>query len=709
MDIKANKADAVRETAGMRTDLPDETAVAVDYETYYSTADGYSLSAAGMTPQKYCDDDRFDPYLVSIYGPGISPDLPADEDGNQLYVGRPEDFRSWDRLADRILLAHNAGFDSVVTDRCIRLGLIPRLPGIQWQDTIDLARFLLTPGSLRDSMKYLFGREISKAVRAGMDGRRPGDLTAEEYGDLLRYGGDDAKECRLIWSTYAGRWPAIEREISCQNREAVRRGFRIDLPYAEESLRVLRRIQEEALADLPWVTKIDPRTRTYYKPSSTKALSEEIRLLGVEPPSTFKKDAPEFLAWLEDHRDVPFIKARLAYASTIQHVKRLENLIASADRDSLVHPGLIYFGAHTGRFSAGFSDASSKGENRNINMLNMPRSAVFKGRGDVFGGKGIDLRGMYIPRPGYRFVIFDYSQIEARFALWLAGDDGMLDALRTEGNLYQANAVKMGWCKSGSDIKHTDPETYQMAKRCALGLTYQMGAVKFIDTTKASGADFPSLPREEWPDLERNGFYLRNVAKIADIHDPRNEKYIGQVFRSRQIVDQWRQANARIAAKWGFYKDAFTAAANAHRDRFCIRLRSGRVKTYFNPKVVARPSTRVDDEGKAHPEVRYALQAQTVLGKKPSFFTGGNLLENVVQATCRDIMTYGAVEISRLHPSWKFCWSCYDEVIFEVPVQEVDEALVEMPRIMCRGDLIREWTEGLPLEVEGAACDRYCK
>ena len=84
-------------------------------------------------------------------------------------------------------------------------------------------------------------------------------------------------------------------------------------------------------------------------------------------------------------------------------------------------------------------------------------------------------------------------------------------------------------------------------------------------------------------------------------------------------------------------------------------------------------------------------------------------MENVVQATCRDIMTYGAVEVERLHPTWKFCWSVYDEIIYEVPEEECEEALSEMPRIMCHGDLIKEWTQGLPLEVEGDVCDKYHK
>ena len=83
--------------------------------------------------------------------------------------------------------------------------------------------------------------------------------------------------------------------------------------------------------------------------------------------------------------------------------------------------------------------------------------------------EGVDLRGMYMSRPGYRLVVFDYSQVEARFSLWYVGDTHMMGALKREGNLYQANAVAMNWCKSGEKIKKTSPDTYRLAKCCFTG------------------------------------------------------------------------------------------------------------------------------------------------------------------------------------------------------------------------------------------------
>lgn len=698
----------------------DEMAVAIDFETFYDSKTEYSLTK--LSPAQYVEHEKFDPYLIAISGHDIfdetkprHPDtyyavekLIDGETEVQLYVGRPERFNSWDRLNGRILLAHNAGFDQVVFERCEELGRIPKLDGVEWNCTADLTAFLGVSRSLKDAMKYLFDKEISKAVRSSMDGRHDYDLNEQELTDLIRYGGDDAIECLSIWMVYCDRWAEIERAISRQNREAVMRGFKIDREYSEKALKCLTVLRDKAVIEIPWTTKINPKTKEFYPAGSLPALRNAVIELGVDPPKSFKKDDPGFLSWVKEHGDIPFVKARTRYAGTIQHIARIETLIKSADEDDIIHPGLIYFGAHTGRFSAGLSD-ESKGA-KNVNMLNLPRANLFKGDPEVLDGAGIDMRGMYIPRPGYKFVIFDYSQIEARFSLWMARETGMLEAMKREGNLYQATSVHMGWSDPGDKIKKTDPDKYRLAKCCVLGLGYGMGAVKFVDNCKSQGLELPSTPRSEWPEIDKRLlFVIRNVAKIRDPFAPENESKVGQILYSIKVVDEWRSANSGIVSLWRTLADSFRARAIAEMDTVSFRLPSGRIKTYWKPRLVKELTTEIDENGVERPSYRIAMQATVVRGKPRTFLTGGNLLENIVQASCRDIMTYGAVEIERKCPSWKFCWSCYDEVIFEVPEQEVEEAMVVMPEIMCHGDLIKEWTEGLPLEVEGGFFDRYCK
>lgn len=467
----------------------DEYAVALDYETFYDSKKGYSLTT--MSPQLYCAHELFDPYLVAICGKDIfkvptdyltTCDVPEGiyrtlEDGRELYIGRPENFRYWENLNGRILIAHNAAFDKVVTDECIKRKLIPELKDVEWQCTADLTAFLGVQRNLKAAMKYLFGKEISKAVRAGMDGRHDYELNKQEHEDLYEYGGADAVECHDLWLKYSNEWPEIERKISTQNRTAMEDGVYVDAEYAEASLKELRSYSAKVACDIPWVTQINPKTKDFYKVGSLPALRQAVIDLGIDPPKSFKKDDPGFLTWLETHDNIPFIKARQKAVAIAMHSARIEGILSSLDSNKKAHPGFLYFGAHTGRFSG-----KSASGGANINMLNMPRKPVLEGDENVFGGKGVDIRGMYIPAPGHKFVVFDYAQVEARFSLWLVDDTHMMHALEREGNLYQANAVMMKWCKSGESIKKNKPDLYRLAKCCLTADTLIL-----IRTEKSNG------------------------------------------------------------------------------------------------------------------------------------------------------------------------------------------------------------------------------
>ena len=683
----------------------DSTAVAIDYETMYSTKDGYSLSC--MDTERYCADARFDPYLVAVCGRHVFRDgmdrhpqsvyreLP---DGRQLYIGRPERFDNWTGLDGRLLLAHNARFEVAVTNECWRRGIIPRWPNAKWLCTADMAAYLMAPRNLKGAVEVLLGKTISKEVRRGMDGRRDYELSPEEYRDLVEYGGSDAVECHDLFERYGSEFPEIERAISEQKREASVRGILVDRSYAESALKELKRYYAEVVCDVPWYPE---------KPvGSLPALRSAVVALGIEPPKSFKKDDPGFLDWQKEHENITFIAARQKAVAINMHSARVEGLLESLDGSGMSHPQCIFYGAHTGRDSGKSSIGKSAG-----NLLNLPRKPILQGDEHVFGGKGIDLRGMYVARPGYKFVIADFSQIEARFLLWLVDDTHMIEAMKREGNLYGANAVAMGWCHSGENIKKNKPDLYRLAKCCVLGLGYGMGAVKFVDSCKSQGLELPVLPIEEWPEIDRRlTFIIRNVARIkGDPYSERNREKVGQLLKSISITTDWRNANSRIVAKWREYEEVFKQRIAAGKDTVAFKLPSGRIKRYFAPHLCKEETVEIDENGKEHPSFRIAIKATVVRGNPSVFLTGGKITEHIVQASCREIMAYSAVELERLHPGWRYVFSVYDELVFEVPEAEADYALEEMSRVMCHGEYIKDWTQGLPLEVEGCVSDRYVK
>lgn len=767
--------------------MADDRVVALDFETYYEKG-VYSLNE--MTPYEYTHDPRFDAFLVSIYGPGISPTIRPDENGMQLYVGRPELFDGWKNLKDRIIVIHNAGFDSVVIDRLVELGKIPNvISGMQCRCTADLAAYHGMRRKLANVMLVGFDRDImeekSKVRDVGMNGKHVEDLTPEEYADLIAYAGHDAIECREVWCKFAipqgvwYGWPAKEREISTRIREACKRGFRVDVDYAKQCLKALLTIRKSAEDRIPWTKwhkkrKVTNRitkevtyveTNEYYTALSPAGLREAVIAAKVEPPKSFAKNSPEFIDWIEHHQDLDFVFARQRYASVNVHIGALEKLIAMTDPNGIIRPNLTYFGAATGRTSSKINDESREDAD-NVNMLNLPRNPLLDGDETVksilepwYEAKrkaepdyppvctsGVDMRGMYMARPGHKLVVFDYSQVEARFSLWYVKDTHMMDALKVEGNLYQANAVAMKWCESKADIKHKDPDRYRLAKCCVLGLGYGMGAAKFIDSCKAQRLTLPVLPKDQWNEptfvskphfdsdmrvveegfnaklFDRSKFAIRSALHIGDkdMLLPENEEAVGRFLYSQKVVNEWRAANAPIVAMWGKLADDFRARVAAGKKTYSIRLPSGRIKWYWYPEIRAEETEEYDEHGVKHIGCRYCMSAivvrdRTLRDQKkfpygvPKFFTGGHLMENVVQATCRDIMEYSAGEIAEKYPSWHFLFSCYDEQVWEVPDDEVSEAEKVIPYVMCHGDSIKDWTLGMPLDVEGVSDYRYAK
>lgn len=709
----------------------DKAAVAIDYETFYDTKAGYSLTK--MPTLQYCMDERFDPYLVAICGWEIVDDaifgynwkegetysvrqkdgtifrkLP---DGRHLYIGRPEKFRYYENLKGRILLAHNAGFDSVVTDVLARKGILPALLlENEWNCTADMSVYLAAPRNLKGAMEHLEGKKISKEVRAGMDGRTVYQLNEKDLFDLYEYGGSDAVECHDLWLHWAKDWPLLERAISRQKRDSIKLGVKINVEYAKKAQTELSSALLRAEAKIPWVPEFSAQSST--------ALKKQLLSDGYTLPKSFAKKSAVYMKWVEKNGNIPYVKARQDYASINMHSKRVDNIINTVDANGFLHPPFKYFGAHTGRDSGNAKeDETSRESSPAVNMLNMAKKPILKGNPEVFGGAGVDMRGMIIPRPGYVFAVYDYSQIEARHVLWAAGDDEFFELMKHEAdNLYQTVAVRLGLfdSKGGTiDLKHTDPDKYQLNKQIGLGKGYGMGPATFVVKCKEGGFEMPSVPVEEWPDIKQSRrlmFMIRNqMGILGDPYDEENRYAVGQLVYSERIHQMWRAANPKVVAMWQELADIFTRRAQQNAPTVAFKLPSGRIKRYFAPKIQKVAKIVVNEEGKREERIETAISGQFTMAGERKFLNGGRICENLTQASCRDIMAYSAIEIERVHPNWRYVFNVYDEIIVEVPISESDLAQEEIPRIMTHGELISDWTEGFPLAVEGGIFERYTK
>ena len=584
-------------------------AVAVDFETYYDKE--YSIKIQGV--DGYIYDQRFDAYLVAIVGEGIE------------YVGHPKDF-DWTRLNGKLLVAHNARFDETVSIRLQELGRICKFTPTEWRCTADLSVYMSAPRHLAGAAEQLLGVTMDKSTRAKMKGLTYAE--ACELGmkeEVHAYTLDDSRPCLQIWEKFSPLWPENEQRLSRLNRIQGRRGVFIDRKLLDEGIEKLKLVQWEAEKNIPWDWSKN------LTPLSPKKLRAQCREAGIYAPGSLAQTSVECIKWEEKYGDVyPWVGAMRNWRRSNILLKKLQTLERRIRPDGTFPFSLKYFGGHTGRWSG----------DGGFNMQNMPRGELF----------GVDLRAMFIPRPGYKFVISDFAQIEARITLWLVGDLDMIAQVEAGHNVYEAHAIAtMGW-PSDKTLKKEDPALYQLAKARVLGLGFGCGHKRFR-----------ALAEEQY------GIVLTAA-------------------EAKKAVDDFRRSNPKITAYWRRLQDGL---ARSVKDRlFEIELPSGRDLSYFSV-------TSTD-----------GYTAELVRGSRRTHMYGGLLTENAVQATARDAFAEGMLRL--VDAGYPPLFHVHDEYVLEVPEEDLKDVkfLTNIEQIITQQP---EWLPGCPMGAETVVTEKYLK
>lgn len=583
---------------------------AIDFETYYAA--NYSVSALG--PYAYTHHPEFNAYLVAIHEV-----VPDGEEGFR-YCGEPSGME-WGRLRGALLVAHNAGFDKAVFSRLHELGTIPADMQVSWADTADLAAYLCAPRNLKGAAQQLLGADPDKTVREEMRGVTWAQAQERGWRDrLIAYCAADAELCARIWRDHADKWPEHERRISGLNREMAEAGIFVDAAKLQEARAILGARIAEALEAIPWHNEAAVGSRKAYNAQCAK---EGI----ITAPASLDKNSPEYQAWAAANKEAhPWIAAVAEYRSCNSMLEKLNVLQERLRPDGMADANtLLYCGAGTGRFSG----------SGGFNMQNLHKGEHH----------GVDMRGLFIPRPGHKFIISDLSQIEARVLLYLAGDMQQLDVIASGTSVYEAHArATMGW--TGGKLKEEDPGLYALAKARVLGLGYGCGKVRFRDLAdRMAGV---KLTEEE---------------------------------AARQ-VEAYRSSNPKITALWSSLDTRLHMSMGGD---FVMKLLSGRKLTYRN----------------VHPF--FGEWLCTLQGRNVTSY-GGKLTENLVQATARDIFCGQLLAIADAGFTIRF--HVHDEAIVEVPEQHAEAAAAEINAIMSTAP---SWAPGLPLAAETIIAGKYTK
>lgn len=655
--------------------------VAIDYETFYSSKLKYSLRTS--IAETYCKSHLFDPYMLAVH------------DDTASWVGHPRDF-NWHALDGRDVVAHNSYFEESVTAEMIERGWAPKIVPRSWTCTANMTAYLTNNRSLELAVERLYGVKLDKSARGDANNKHwPQDFSESEQKAMLQYAARDAQYCHRLFKDFGHKWPEMERRLSRMTINQGRRGVQIDRDLLEDYIVKTHEMKTSTEQVIPWIKDADDDSWDEFntKPTSTKCIAEQCRRDGIPCPPVKSEDEEAYELWENTHGPTrPWIASLSAWRSINKLYRTFLVMKERLRADGTMPFALLYFGAHTGRWSA----------TAKINLQNPRKEPVFcneKGLMETnekrtaaamefFEENGkwpewvrfiVDFRRLILPRPGKKMIVSDLSQIEPRVLAWLAGDTAMLDLIRKGMKLYEAHArASMGWV--GGDLSKEDKGKYALAKARVLGLGYGAGWEKFITMAQ-------TLARVDITEGDPD------TVMIQDPVTGQAKQVSGYGFNSKKIVKQFREDNKRIVDLWYSLDSAMKRSVGAD---FSITLPSGRQLRY--EKVRGERRIEPDPETKM-PKSKSVYTVQ--IGHKRVLTYGGKLCENVTQACARDVFGWQLVNME--DNGWDNLFSAHDEAVEEVD-QSVTARDVEREMSRCP-----EWLEGCPIAAEAKEVAHYQK
>lgn len=441
------------------------------------------------------------------------------------------------------------------------------------------------------------------------------------------------------------------------------RGILLDRTLVAQAIRCDERFKRTHLEQARSVTGLE-------NPNSPAQLKAWLAEKGVEAESLSKASVLELLSHAEGEVELALSLRQELAKSSVKKYTAMESVVCPDDRAR----GLIqFYGANrTGRFAGRLIQVQNLPQNH-LPDLKQARTLVRDGRFDavelLYDSVPLVLseliRTAFIPKPGCRFFVADFSAIEARVIAWIAGEQWRQEVFAQGGDIYCASASQMFHVPV---VKHgVNGHLRQKGKIAELALGYggSVGALK------AMGALNYGLTEEEL----------------------------------KPLVDAWRQSNPRIVKFWWDVDRAATTCvrdrvpAETHGIRFLyqsgmmfIVLPSGRKLVYVKPKMGVNRygSESVTYEGVGEQKKWLRLESY-----------GPKFVENIVQATARDILVEA---MRRLEAAgYQIVMHVHDEAVIEAPA---DSSLEDICAIMGQTPA---WAGGLLLRADGYVCDFYQK
>lgn len=642
--------------------------LSIDIETYSSE----NLAKSGV--YRYVESPDFE---ILLFGYSI--------DSGEVQV---VDLASGEKLPSDVIAAlmdetvikwaFNANFERVCLSRFLGLPTGEYINPTSWKCSMVWAATMGLPLSLEgvgsvlklDKQKLTEGKDLIKyfcqpcapTKANGQRTRNHPHHAPDKWSAFKKYNIRDV-EAEMSIQEKLARFPVPDSiwDEYHLDQEINDRGVALDMTLVQEAIAMDSRSRSELSTAMKHLTELE-------NPNSVQQMKQWLSDNGMETDTLGKKVVVELLKTAPpDLADVLSLRQQLA-KSSVRKYQAMENAVCT---DGRARGMFQFFGANrTGRWAGRLIQMQNLPQNH-LEDLTEARALVRSGDFDALEMLYEDvpdtlsqlIRTAFVPRAGARFIVSDFSAIEARVIAWLAGEQWRQDVFAKGGDIYCASASQM--FKVPVEKHGINGHLRQKGKIAELALGYggSVGALK------AMGALDMGLEEDELP----------------------------------QLVDAWRQANPRIVNLWWDVDKAAMEAVRYKRTNsthgitfscqsgmLFITLPSGRRLAYVKPRI---------GENKFGGQcITYEGVGATKKWERLDSY-GPKFVENIVQATSRDILC-SAMQTLR---HCAIVMHVHDEIVIEadpgISLKTVCEQMGRTP----------SWAKGLLLRADGYETDFYKK
>ena len=462
-------------------------------------------------------------------------------------------------------------------------------------------------------------------------------------------------------------------ELDCLTNEL---GVRADMQLVNGVRGIARHHMDTLVAEARRITHLA-------NPNSTAQLPAWLREQGADV-TDIQKDTVTTL--LESGRINDKVRRMLEIRQELgkASVKKYDTMaIVADDRERMSGLMQVYGAGRTGRYAGRLVQPQNMPRNH-LKTLDLARGWAKEGNakalqlvyGDVMDTLSQLSRTAFIPSGGRKFVIADFSSIEARVIAWLAREQWAMDVFASTGRIYEATASQMFGVPAELIVKgRPEYALRQRGKAATLALGYQGGPPALI----AQHALDMGLSEEELP----------------------------------EIVRKWRAANPHIVQLWYRVEREALAAmqdGKVHEiDRGVMIALKGDLNKGLNFLTIGLPSGRslyyVDPFLKTgrfdKVQVNFMTQREGQWTSDSTY--GGKMTENIVQAIARDCLAETLLRLNARYPNSPVVMHIHDEVVMDA---EMDVTVDEICDLMAEPI---DWAPGLVLKAAGFESQWYMK